>query len=77
MVRGLGVERKQKRPDEPFVRSTATLHFSLTPGFNRVLEHAHAGSRLNGFRPYNPAITGVNSGVNEKFAQALSFVSLP
>ena len=46
-------------------RRRRPVHFSLTPGFNRVPKQTHAESRLNGFRPNNRANTGVNSGVNK------------
>jgi len=39
-----------------------------------VPEHAYAGSHSNGFCPYDRAITGVNSGVNEKFVPTRAFM---
>jgi hypothetical protein len=73
-MRGFGIKSEQQRPDERLVRSAAAFHFSLTPGFSRVLEYAGAGSRLNGLCPYDRVITGVNSGVNEKFVPTCPFM---
>ena len=68
MMRGLGIQRKQERPNKSLIRSADALHLSLTPGFSQVPEESHAKSRLNGFRQRDGVITGVNSGVNERFS---------
>ena len=61
---GLGIQRKEQRPNQPLVRSAAAVHL-LTPGFSRVPAEAEGESRLNGFHSRDPVITGLNSGVNE------------
>jgi hypothetical protein len=65
MMRALGIQRKQQRPNEYLVRSAGALHFSLTPDFTRVPAQAEEESRLNGFHSRNRVITGLKSGVNE------------
>ena len=65
MMRGLGIQKKQQRPNERLVRSAAGLHFSLTPSFSRVPAEPHGRSRLNGFHSRDRVITGLKSGVSE------------